>query len=53
MIPQVTSRPDAPQHLQDLAWLRRVRVRDRIGREYAQDPAGILIGIQGLRSAVR
>ena len=33
-IPQVTSRPDAAQHLRDLAWLRRVR--DRIDREYAQ-----------------
>ena len=31
-IPHVTSRPDAPQHLRDLAWLRRVR--DRIDREY-------------------
>ena len=31
---QVTSRPDAAQHLRDLARLRRVR--DRIDREYAQ-----------------
>jgi AraC-like DNA-binding protein len=30
----VTSRPDAAQHLRDLALLRRVR--DRIDREYAQ-----------------
>jgi AraC-like DNA-binding protein len=30
----VTSRPDATQHLRDLALLRRVR--DRIDREYAQ-----------------
>ncbi len=30
----VTSRPDAPQHLDDLACLRRVR--DRMDREYAQ-----------------
>jgi len=30
----VTSRPDAEQHLRDLAMLRRVR--DRIDREYAQ-----------------
>ncbi len=30
----VTSRPDAAQRLEDLAWLRRVR--DRIDREYAQ-----------------
>jgi len=30
----VTSRRAAPQHLSDLAWLRRVR--DRIDREYAQ-----------------
>ncbi len=51
MIPQVTSRPDAEQHLQDLAWLRRVR--ERIDREYAQDPADNLIRIQELRSAVR
>ena len=28
----MTSRPDAAQHLSDLAWLRRVR--DRIDREY-------------------
>ncbi|MBI2755256.1 MAG: helix-turn-helix transcriptional regulator [Chloroflexi bacterium] len=34
MISQVTSRPDAAQHLRDLALLRRVR--DRIDREYAQ-----------------
>ena len=33
-IAQVTSRPAAPQHLRDLALLRRVR--DRIDREYAQ-----------------
>jgi AraC-like DNA-binding protein len=33
-IAQVTSRPDAAQHLRDLARLRRVR--DRIDREYAQ-----------------
>src|SRR3954470_154629 len=33
-IAQVTSRPDASQHLRDLARLRRVR--DRIDREYAQ-----------------
>jgi AraC-like DNA-binding protein len=33
-IGQVTSRPDAAQHLRDLALLRRVR--DRIDREYAQ-----------------
>ena len=30
----MTSPPTAAQHLQDLAWLRRVR--DRIDREYAQ-----------------
>ena len=34
MIARVTSRPDASQHLRDLARLRRVR--DRIDREYAQ-----------------
>jgi AraC-like DNA-binding protein len=33
-IGQVTSSPTTAQHLQDLAWLRRVR--DRIDREYAQ-----------------
>jgi AraC-like DNA-binding protein len=33
-IAQVTSRPAAPQHLSDLALMRRVR--DRIDREYAQ-----------------
>jgi AraC-like DNA-binding protein len=32
----VTSRPAAAQHLRDLAWLRRVRVRDRIDRKHAQ-----------------
>ena len=31
---RVTSRLDPPQHLRDLAWLRRVR--DRIDREYAE-----------------
>jgi AraC-like DNA-binding protein len=30
----VSSRPDAAEHLRDLAWLRRVR--DRIDREYAE-----------------
>ncbi len=34
MIPQVTSRPAAAQHLRDLTRLRHVR--DRIDREYAQ-----------------
>ena len=32
----MTSRPAAAPHLRDLARLRRVRVRDRIDREYAQ-----------------
>jgi len=32
----VAGSPAAAQHLRDLAWLRRVRVRDRIDREYAQ-----------------
>jgi AraC-like DNA-binding protein len=33
-IPQMTSRPTAPEHLRELARLRRVR--DRIDREYAR-----------------
>jgi AraC-like DNA-binding protein len=33
-ISDVTGRPEEAKHLQDLAWLRRVR--DRIDREYAQ-----------------
>jgi len=33
-IPRMTSKPEAAQHLRDLARLRRVR--DRIDREYAQ-----------------
>ena len=32
----MTSRPASAEHLRDLALLRRVRVRDRIDREYAQ-----------------